>query len=103
MKFTDEESREQFHSAPTLLQLVCQMFENEAFLFHVEPELIEVQGDVAVLGLPDLSEDVCNEIELKINQQFLRKDSELTCTLVDPEIGLFAIQVTQASDFQNVH
>ena len=105
MQFFEDEEREEYHNLPTLLQIVCGVFESMCLSYSKEPELLEVKNESTVmLGVPRLKKSEVKSIEDEMNKQFPRKGfKHKTCECTDPAYGIFQIYVTSASDFKNLH
>lgn len=103
MIYSSEETREIFHKSPTLLQMVCGIFESISLSFRIEPELVVSDDNLAAIMIPGLTPDRYIDICTKMNNQFKRKDNEFTCILIDEENGLFEIYVTASKDFISFH
>lgn len=110
MLFTDEETRHEFHKAPTLLQVICQLFESEVSKAHMQMELVdfEQQGDFWVALLIVAHDDYETNPELQaafkhaiesVNRQFRRTDNVATAELEQGNFGLCTVRVTSAKDF----
>lgn len=104
MNYVDDESRKIFHQSKTLLQMVCQMFESLCYLHGIAPEFIDlVDGDHALMGCPKITEEQADDVTFQLNKQFPRKDDFFTCKVLDVELNIFQIFVTDSKDFRYVH
>lgn len=56
-----------------------------------------------IMGVPDLETEAAHDICMKLNAQFKRRDTRLTCAYVNDEYGFFEILVTQLADLEGVN
>lgn len=104
MVFTDDESRHDYHQAPLLLQVVCQVLEGELAKHSVQLELIDCEKHagmwMAIVAPDDQVEPAAIDSILgSLNRMFARTDELETCVLENPEVSLISVRVTDSSDF----
>jgi hypothetical protein len=108
MMFLDEEARHQYHKAPALLQVICQIFENFLARWHLQCEVIEVEEHGCRLGVHGLDETInapegLQEAVIMINKQFQRMDKKPTMGVLSIDTGLVNIYITESKDFLTMH
>lgn len=107
MLYTDDESRDAYHKAPLLLQVVCQILESHMARFGHQVELIDTEDHEgthsAFVGCYDAHSDELYEAALQINKNFQRKDGKVTCIVEAEEVKLLRIMVTKAEDFSQAN
>jgi len=114
MLFTDEELRHEYHKAPTLLQVVCQLLESEMSKAHLQLQVVGIEQQEAfwvALLITDHDDfedrvDLQEAFKLAIDHvcgQFQRKDNVPTAELEHGKYGLCTVRVTSASDFARLH
>lgn len=104
MLFTDDAARHAYHKAPALLQVVCQVLENNAANYGLQVELVDCERNhgmwVAALALSDeIPEEALTQLVAHTNQHFKRTDEVPTCQIESAEVSLLSIRVSDRSDF----
>lgn len=113
MLFIDDEARDSFHKASTLLQVVCQIFESELSKNYLLCELIEAastdEGHKAMFVIcPADDADkaveaaVVDDVLLMLNRRFRRSDNTLTVTVESEDYNIVYVRVTTAADFSQL-
>lgn len=99
MTFTDGDARLAFHGAHTMLQMICQVFESEAFQYSKESEFVALlDEETAILGVLGLSSEAQQGLLEAVNKVFPRYDDQTTCSLHDEDLGLFFLLSTGNED-----
>lgn len=110
MLFTDEEARHEYHKAPTLLQVVCQVLEGRLAEASFQIEIMEARADgefwaaLIICGHPSTRVqtdcvEVIPEAVKFTNSQFKRSDGIETITLENIEAGIITVRVSDPHGF----
>lgn len=98
MLFIDEETRDDFHKAETLVQVVCQMLENEVFNFNSQIRVIGVAEGDALVQVTSGPTDILVPICSAVNQRFKRLDGSPVCSIKDLRLRYILVHVTHPSE-----
>ena len=62
-----------------------------------------LDDETALVGVPGIEMEQAEDVADKLNNQFPRKDNQLTCQYVDDNYNVFHVFVTSHRDFKGVH
>ena len=79
MKFIDDFARDDLAKSSTILQCILSIMDYECHRYDLQPEVIWVQDDGALISLDGMRDDEIMDICIKVNKQFQRKDKKHTC------------------------
>ena len=79
MKFIDEYAVADLAKASSTLQCILSILEFECTKYLIQVEVIWVNGQNVLVSLDGLTETEVQDVCLKVNKQFRRKDGKFTC------------------------
>jgi len=111
---TDENSRHDFHTSSTLLQVICQLLESELAQHFIQLEFVAVEREddflcaIRVANSPEFEESehmqsAFRQSAEKINSRFQRYDGTRTAEVEPGNFGLVTIRVTDSQAFSNLN
>lgn len=107
MIFSDEESRHQYHQAPALLQVICQVMEAYLTEHGAQLEFVETEKRMglwlAAVTVENIHLEALDGVVDRVNRMFQRKDDVPTCQIESEEVGLLSVRVTDSADFAHAN
>lgn len=85
MLFLDDGVKSDLAKASTVLQCILAILDYEANKFHYQPEVIDVENNIALVNIDKMSYEQTLEVCRLVNLQFKRLDNAPTCAHVDIE------------------
>lgn len=99
MKFIDEHTRDDLAKSSTILQCVLAILDFECNKSHVQPELIGVEDNKAMVAV-DLEIEHLTEICQAVNKQFRRRDNKYTCVVSNEVDGFIECEAVPLSEYE---
>ena len=96
LDFKSEEIQEQFHRSSTMLQVICQKFEQlcSARGWYTEVLGVDETLDIAIVQIKGRKTKYMKSVVNSMNSQFSElKDERLVCYPIDSESGVFQLLV----------
>ena len=85
MLFLDDGIKSDLAKSSTILQCVLAILDFECSKFHCQPEVIDVENNLAMVNLGGLNMIRAVHALSAVNRQFIRADGQPTCAHVDIE------------------
>jgi len=102
MKFIDEATRDDLAKSSTILQCVLAIVDFECNKSHVQPEVIGVEDNEAMISVDPLDFDQMLRVCESVNKQFQRIDNQYTCQIANEVDGFLSCFVTELKDYKQL-
>jgi hypothetical protein len=81
MKFIDAQAVDELAKSPTILQMIVHSLDWECGLYQIQPELVGVNGNQALINCDPLRFEEINAVCERVNKLYKRRDRTITCHL----------------------
>mgnify|MGYP003330940583 CR=1 FL=1 len=99
MKFIDEATKDDLAKSSTILQCILASLDFECGKYMIQPEVIGVEGNEAMVNVDALEFEQMVEVCNKVNTQFKRKDTKFTCIITNEVDGFISCIASELKDY----
>lgn len=99
MKCIDDQTTHELAQSSTILQCIISILEFECNKDHIQPEVIWVGDNEAMVDLDKMTNERIDDVCSKVNVQFVRRDKRLTCRQEDPNRPLVRCRALPLTEY----
>jgi hypothetical protein len=102
VKFIDDSTRDDLAKSSTILQCILASLDFECNKFHIQPEVIGVDSNEAMVSVDPMSFEQMIQVCNTVSGQFKRHDNAFTCKITNEVDGFVSCFATGLEDYKQL-
>ncbi len=96
----DETIKNDLSQSSTLLQCAIALLDHEASKLHKQPEVIDVEDNIAMINMNEMSVDQILWVCETVNSHFVRNDKKPTCYHLQIDDTIIVCEAVALSEYR---